>query len=163
MLILFCWENRSSQKRTSRTSLVIQWLRICLPTQGTQVPSLVWEDSTCPAATKPTCYNYWAQGQESKGREACPPQLEKDRAATKPRAAPKKGTYISSHHHIHPLTCVCPYPLAFLLLCSLRLCRFQPILLTPFKEICSQSFCLSIFPSQLGPLHHQQACCTFSH
>ena len=30
----------------SGTSLVIQWLGICLPTQGTWVRSLVWEDST---------------------------------------------------------------------------------------------------------------------
>ena len=28
------------------------WLRICLPTQGTRVGSLVWEDSTCSGATK---------------------------------------------------------------------------------------------------------------
>ena len=29
------------------TSLVVQWLRICLPIQGTWVQSLVWEDYTC--------------------------------------------------------------------------------------------------------------------
>ena len=28
--------------------------------QGTWVQSLVWEDSTCCAATKPKCHNYWA-------------------------------------------------------------------------------------------------------
>ena len=104
--------------------------------QGTQVPSLVREDSTCPAATKPTCYNYWARDQESQQREACAPKLEKDHAATKTQGSQKKkGTYISSPHYIHPLVCVCPHPLAFLLLCSLQLCRFQPILLTPFKKI----------------------------
>ena len=27
-----------------RISLVTQWLRICLPAQGTQVPPLAWED-----------------------------------------------------------------------------------------------------------------------
>ena len=37
----------------NRTSLVVQWLRICLPMQGTQVQSLVQEDSTCCQATKP--------------------------------------------------------------------------------------------------------------
>ena len=41
-----------------RTSLMIQWLRIYLPMQGTQVRSLVQEDSTCLMATKPKCYNY---------------------------------------------------------------------------------------------------------
>ena len=32
------------------TSLGVQWLRIPLPVQGTQVPSLVWEDLTCHRA-----------------------------------------------------------------------------------------------------------------
>ena len=50
-----------------RTSLVAQWLRICLPMQGTQVWSLVLEDPTCRGATKPVCHNYWA----------CMPQLLK--------------------------------------------------------------------------------------
>ena len=34
-------------KNRSSTSLVIQCLIICLPMQGTQVPSLVREDPTC--------------------------------------------------------------------------------------------------------------------
>ena len=43
----------------SWASLVAQWLRICLPMQGTWVRALVWEDPPCRGATKPTCYNYW--------------------------------------------------------------------------------------------------------
>ena len=39
-------------------SLVLQWLRIHLPTQGTWVLSLVWEDPTCLGATKPIFHNY---------------------------------------------------------------------------------------------------------
>ena len=35
------------------TSLVVQWLRIRLPMQGTRVRALVWEDPTCRGATKP--------------------------------------------------------------------------------------------------------------
>ena len=35
-----------------RTSLVVQWVRIRLPMQETQVQSLVWEDSTCLRATR---------------------------------------------------------------------------------------------------------------
>ena len=35
-------------------------VKICLPMQGTRVRSLVREDPTCRAATKPTCHNYWA-------------------------------------------------------------------------------------------------------
>ena len=39
-------------------SLVAQWLRICLPMQGTQVRALVQEDPTCRGATKPVHHNY---------------------------------------------------------------------------------------------------------
>ena len=42
------------------TSLVVQWLSIHLPMQGTQVRSLIWEDSTCPGAIKPLCHSDWA-------------------------------------------------------------------------------------------------------
>ena len=38
-------------KKISRTSLVVQWLRICLPMQGTRVRALAWEDLTCRRAT----------------------------------------------------------------------------------------------------------------
>ena len=34
-------------------------IRICLPMQGTQVWSLVQEDSTCCGATNSMCQNYW--------------------------------------------------------------------------------------------------------
>ncbi|XP_067563633.1 shieldin complex subunit 1 isoform X8 [Pseudorca crassidens] len=40
------------------TSMVAQWLRICLPMQGTQVRSLVQEDPTCHGAAKPVNHNY---------------------------------------------------------------------------------------------------------
>ncbi|KAJ8786638.1 hypothetical protein J1605_006127 [Eschrichtius robustus] len=43
---------------SSRASLVAQWLRICLPTQGTRVRALVWEDPTCRGATGPVSHNY---------------------------------------------------------------------------------------------------------
>ena len=39
-------------------SLVAQWLRICLPMQGTRVQALVREDPTCCGATKPMRHNY---------------------------------------------------------------------------------------------------------
>ncbi|KAJ8776418.1 hypothetical protein J1605_015533 [Eschrichtius robustus] len=41
----------------TQTSLVVQWLRIRLPMQGTRVRSLVREDPTCRGATKPVCHN----------------------------------------------------------------------------------------------------------
>ena len=40
------------------TSLVAQWLRICLPMQGTRVRALVGEDPTRRGATKPMSHNY---------------------------------------------------------------------------------------------------------
>ena len=50
--------HKCSQTLEKGTSLVAQWLRICLPIQGTRVRSLVWEDPTCHIATKPMCHNY---------------------------------------------------------------------------------------------------------
>ena len=45
---------------STRTSLVVQWLRICLPIQGTRVWSLVLEDPACHRAAKPAHHSYWA-------------------------------------------------------------------------------------------------------
>ena len=58
-LFLFSMKQMISKLRV-RSSLVVQWLRICLPMQGTRVRALVREDPTCHGATKPTCHNYWA-------------------------------------------------------------------------------------------------------
>ena len=45
-------------KTTMRAFLEVQWLRICLPMQGTRVRALVWEDPTCRGATSPVSHNY---------------------------------------------------------------------------------------------------------
>ena len=45
-------------KISNRASLVAQWLRICLPMQGTRVRALVWEDPTCRGATGPVSHSY---------------------------------------------------------------------------------------------------------
>ena len=37
-------------------SLVVRWLRIRLPMQGTWVQALVWEDPTCRGATGPVSH-----------------------------------------------------------------------------------------------------------
>ena len=51
--------NRVMQiKITMRTSLVVQWLRIFLPMQGTWIQFLLWEDPTYHRATKLVCHNY---------------------------------------------------------------------------------------------------------
>ena len=47
-------------KFTLRASLVAQWLRICLPMQGTRVRALVWEEPACRGAAGPVSHNYWA-------------------------------------------------------------------------------------------------------
>ena len=59
-------------KQLNRASLVAQWLRICLPMQGTWVRALVWEDPTCRGATRPVTHNYWACASG-----ACAPQQER--------------------------------------------------------------------------------------
>ena len=46
------------QKLNYWASLVAQWLRICLPMQGTRVRALVWEDPTCRGATRPVSHSY---------------------------------------------------------------------------------------------------------
>ena len=52
-------------------SLVAQWLRICLPMQGTWVRALVWEDPTCRGATKPVRHNCWACALEPVSHNYC--------------------------------------------------------------------------------------------
>ena len=42
-----------SKTEESRASLVVQWIRIHQPMQGTQVRALVWEDPTCLGAAQP--------------------------------------------------------------------------------------------------------------
>ena len=48
---------KSESKGGRGASLVAQWLRICLPMQGTRVRALVWEDPTCRGA-RPVSHNY---------------------------------------------------------------------------------------------------------
>ena len=55
LLTLFMW---SSRRGKTGASLVAQWLRICLPMQGTRVRALVWGDPTCRGATRPVSHDY---------------------------------------------------------------------------------------------------------
>ena len=57
-LVLICSCNSLHDKFALGASLVAQWLRICLPMQGTRVRTLVWEDPTCRGATGPVSHNY---------------------------------------------------------------------------------------------------------
>ena len=65
-------------------SLVVQWLRICLPIQGTWIPSLVRKGLTCHRATMPMHYNYRAWALQAVSHSfwglpyrVCAPQQEK--------------------------------------------------------------------------------------
>ena len=53
---------------------MVQWLRVCLPVQGTRVRALVWEDPTCRRAAGPLSHSYWACVSG-----ACAPQQERPR------------------------------------------------------------------------------------
>ena len=70
------WNHLESFKKilVSGASLVAQWLRTCLPMQGTRVRALVWEDLTCRGATGPVSLRYWACVSG-----ACAPQRERPR------------------------------------------------------------------------------------
>ena len=78
-----------SSRNSPRASLVAQWLRICLPTQGTRVRALVWEDPTCRGATRPVSHKCWACASG-----ACAPQQERPRQwearAPRRRVAPAR-------------------------------------------------------------------------
>ena len=52
--------SKMNKNKQTRSSLVVQWTRICLLKQGTWVQSLVQEDSTCQGATKPVHHYYQA-------------------------------------------------------------------------------------------------------
>ena len=59
--VLLCWSQRpesSYLKENGGTFLVIQWIKIRLPMQGTWVQSLVWEGG-CHRGTKTTFHSYW--------------------------------------------------------------------------------------------------------
>ena len=55
------WFSLCQLKHACRTALVVQWLTISLPMQGTWVWSLVWEDPTCCRATKPNALQLLGQ------------------------------------------------------------------------------------------------------
>ena len=59
---LICLRITHYKRQPSETPLVFRWLRICLPTQGSWVQSLVQKDPTCLGAAKPVSHNYgtWA-------------------------------------------------------------------------------------------------------
>ena len=63
------------------TSLVVQWLRIRLPRQGTRVRALVQEDPTCCGAHEPQLLSLCSRARE--------PQLLSPRATTTEAHVPR--------------------------------------------------------------------------
>ena len=59
---LICFRITHYKRQPSEIPLVVQWLRICLPMQGSRVQSLVQKDPTCLGAAEPVSHNYgtWA-------------------------------------------------------------------------------------------------------
>ena len=84
----FTFSSGHFKKVKRGASLVAQWLRVCLPMQGTWVRALVWEDPTCRRATGPVSHNYWACASG-----ACAPQREAA-IVRGPRTAMKSGPHL---------------------------------------------------------------------
>ena len=66
---------------TRKAPQVVQWLRIHLPMQGTQVQSLVWKDPMYHVTTKPVHHNYWAERWNYWSPSALEPVLRNRRVA----------------------------------------------------------------------------------
>ena len=56
-----------------RTSLVVQWIGICPPMEGTRINSLVWEDPTLQK--QPVHHNHRACALEPPGAATAEPTL----------------------------------------------------------------------------------------
>ena len=58
--------------------MVVRWIRICRPVQGTAVLSLLWDDSTRCGAINP-CQSYWARTLETTEHNhwACVPRMKR--------------------------------------------------------------------------------------
>ena len=79
---------KKKKKKADRPSLVAWWIRIHFPMQGTQVWSLVQEDSTSLGATMPACHNFWVGSLEPESRSYwAPVPLLLEPSGLEPRTA----------------------------------------------------------------------------
>ena len=65
------------KNRNNRTSLMVQWMRIRLPMQGTRAWPLVREDPTCRGETVPQLLSPLAAAGEARAPRRCAPQQGK--------------------------------------------------------------------------------------
>ena len=80
---------------------MVRWIRIHLSMQGTQVPSLIQEDSTCHRATQPVLHDYWAPALEPSSHNswACTPRVCAHTRAAFTMRSPSTTTGVSPAHH----------------------------------------------------------------
>ena len=90
------WSIFTHTRHSSGTSLVVQWLRACLLTQGTRARSLVREDSTRHGAAKPVCHSCQACMLQLLKPAPMEPALRKGRRHTSHRFRKR------SHHREMP-------------------------------------------------------------
>ena len=106
--------NRSTEndykKMKSGASLVAQWLRVCLPMQGTWVRALVWEDPTCRGAARPVSHDCWACASGACARQREAAMVRGPRTAVRSghrlpqlgkALAQKRGPNTAIHTYIH--------------------------------------------------------------
>ena len=67
---------------------MVQWLRLCLPTLGTPVWSLVWEDPTCCRTTKPVRHKLWSPNSRACAQQRERPLRREARSFTAAREQP---------------------------------------------------------------------------
>ena len=103
---------RAKQKVITGLPLVAQWLRICLPIQGTRVRALVREDPTCHGAAKPVCHNCWACALEPASHNYWSPRAATTEACM-PRARAPRQREATTMRCLHTATKSSP--------CSLQL------------------------------------------
>ena len=109
-LSAFCWnsvgnkELHDFKKYIHRTSLMVQWLRIHLPMQGTQVWSLVWKDPTCRRETEPLYRNYWASALEPTSRNYWSPHALELMFCIKRSHLSEKTTHHEKTTHLNEKT-----------------------------------------------------------
>ena len=93
----------STHRKKKGTSLVVQWLRICLPIQGTQVQFLIQEDPAHHGATKHVHPNYWARTLEHASHNYMKPTCP--RASTPQPEKPPKWEVHAPQWRIDPAHC----------------------------------------------------------